>query len=272
MASYAIGDIHGCYRSLRALLAEAGFRAGEDRVWLVGDLVNRGPASLAVLRWASDLGERAVAVLGNHDLHLVARAEGLAEARGRDTLDEVLAADDGPQLIDWLRSRPLFHREGPWAMVHAGLLPAWSLADAEQLAGEVGAALAGGDGDRLLSEVRQPSYPAWSAALQGFQRQRLALAAFVLLRTLAADGSLFPRFAGPPAEAPEGCRPWFAVPHHRETGATLLFGHWAALGLYRAPGLVGLDSGCAWGGELTALRLDDGRFFQVPNQDGSPRR
>lgn len=272
MATFAIGDVHGCFASLQALLDRIDFEPGRDRLWFVGDLVNRGPASLAVLRFVKGLGDGARAVLGNHDLHLLARAAGVAEARRLDTLDEVLAAKDAGELLDWLGSRPLFDREGPWAMVHAGLFPSWSLGEAEEIARDAAQALAGKDRVKLLAGLRQPPFPAWSPALPRAERRRLALVAFTLLRGLTADGRPFERFAGSPAHAPSGFTPWFTVPHAREPGVTVLFGHWAALGLYRSRGIVGLDTGCAWGGHLTALRLEDGEVFQVQNQEGMPRR
>jgi bis(5'-nucleosyl)-tetraphosphatase (symmetrical) len=150
MATYAIGDVHGCYETLRALLVRSGFSPGRDRLWMVGDLVNRGPRSLEVLRWAADMGDRLVVVLGNHDLYLLARGAGVAERKRRDTLDVVLAAADGPELLAWLRRRPLLHREGDRVLVHAGLFPEWSAERAEQLARETEERLRGGSGGRLL--------------------------------------------------------------------------------------------------------------------------
>lgn len=272
MATYVIGDIHGCYDSVRALLAEIRFRPSRDRLWLVGDLVNRGPASLEVLRWARGLGDRAVAVLGNHDLHLVARALGVSEARPKDTLDSVLAAEDAPALLDWLRGRPLLHREGRWVMVHAGLFPSWTVARAEALARDAEQALRGRGAKRLLAAVKTPPFPAWSEKLSAFERRRMAVSALTHLRTLTEDGRPCERFAGPPTEAPAGCCPWFDRSHEREGELTVVFGHWAALGLHFSPGVAGLDSGCAWGGKLTALRLEDEAVFQVENQEGMPKR
>lgn len=272
MATYVIGDIHGCFDSAQALLEEIRYRPEEDRLWLVGDLVNRGPRSLAVLRWAKGLGERAAVVLGNHDLHLLARAAGVSEARPKDTLDEVLADEDAPELLAWLRSRPLLHREGRWAMVHAGLLPPWSVAGAAPLAREAERALRGRGTKHLLAAVKTPPFPAWSEELPTFERRRLAVSTFTHLRTLTEDGRPCERFAGPPAEAPPGCCPWFERPHRREPELTLVFGHWAALGLHLGRGVICLDTGCAWGGKLTALRLEDRALFQVENQEGMPKR
>lgn len=272
MATLAIGDVHGCAASLEALLSRCRFDRRHDRLWFVGDLVNRGPGSLAVLRFVAGLGDRAEVVLGNHDLHLVGRALGLNPRRPKDTLEEVLDAPDAPDLLGWLRSRPLLVRNGPFAMVHAGLLPPWSLAEAEILARDVEEVLMGPEAAPLLSAVRVQPYPEWSPGLSPFERRRLALTAFIHLRGVTARDVPFERFAGPPAEAPPGCFPWFERRHRREPEVTVLFGHWAALGFFQTQGVVGLDSGCAWGGRLTALRLEDGTVFQVENLEGMPRR
>ncbi len=272
MATYAIGDVHGCFASLQALLAHCRFDRRQDHLWFVGDLVNRGPNSLGVLRLVAELGDRARVALGNHDLHLLGRAWGLAARRPKDRLEEVLDAPDAPELLAWLKTRSLLVRDGSLVMVHAGLLPAWSLTEAEKLAREVEGVLRGEDAPRLLVGVRVPPYPTWSKDLPALERQRLALTAFVHLRGVTDQDLPFERFAGRPTEAPPGCFPWFSRPHRREEGLTVLFGHWAALGFYRAPGLVGLDSGCAWGGRLTAMRLEDGALFQVENVEGTAPR
>lgn len=264
MATYAIGDVHGCYRTLRRLLDRIGFDHRTDRLWMVGDLVNRGPRSLQVLRWAAGQGDRLIVVLGNHDLHLLARSAGVARARRRDTLDEILETRDRDDLLAWLRGRPLLHREDGFLLVHAGLLPGWTPGQAETLAREAESELRGPRPGRLLATLRDdPPHP-WRAGLSRGARRRLALAAMTRLRTLTAGGRLCADFSGPPAEAPRGCRPWFDAPERESAGETILFGHWAALGLLRRDGLAGLDTGCAWGRELTALRLDDGKLFQEP--------
>lgn len=270
MATYVLGDVHGCFETLQALLGRIRFDPERDRLWLVGDLVNRGPASLAVLRWARGLGERAVAVLGNHELHLLARAWGLARAKPRDTLEALLAAPDAEELLAWVRRWPLLVREGETVMVHAGLLPAWTLPQAEVLAREVSQELQGPGGRKLLATLESEPWPAWSPDLPAAERRRLALAVFTNLRTLTGDGRPCNGFAGPPREAPPGCRPWFELPARRSARARVLFGHWAALGLHRTPGLAALDSGCAWGGRLTALRLEDGEVFQEPTREEMP--
>jgi bis(5'-nucleosyl)-tetraphosphatase (symmetrical) len=262
MAIYAIGDVHGCFETLRRLLRRIAFDPRQDRLWFVGDLVNRGPRSLEVLRWAAEQGDRIVVVLGNHDLHLLARGAGLAEARKRDTLEDVLEAPDRDDLLLWLRHRPFVHREGKALLVHAGLFPSWSRSDAERLAREVEERLRGDKGLKLLATFGQKTAECWQDGLTGYDRARAALSAFARMRTLDGEGCMCPDFSGPPAEAPKGCRPWFTIPDRKSAAATVIFGHWAALGLHVEDGVAALDTGCAWGRELTALRLDDGKVFQ----------
>jgi len=267
MATYAIGDVHGCFKTLQKLLRKIRFDRRRDRLWLVGDLVNRGPRSLAVLRWAVEEEDRLVVVLGNHDLHLLARAAGVAEPKRRDSLEEVLAAPDRDDLLDWLRTRPLLHREGGFTLVHAGLFPEWTLSQAAGLARETEAALRDGAAHGLLASIDRKSDERWDEALEDGSRARVALAAFARLRTLEPDGRMCGSFSGPPEQAPEGCVPWFDVPERRSREETVIFGHWAALGLCLRDGLAGLDTGCAWGRELTALRLEDGKLFQQKTVD-----
>jgi bis(5'-nucleosyl)-tetraphosphatase (symmetrical) len=271
MATYAIGDIHGCFETLQGLLRRIELDPREDRLWLVGDLVNRGPGSLEVLRWAVEMGDRVVAVLGNHDLHLLARAAGVGGAKKRDSLDEVLAAPDRDDLLAWLRTRSLIHREGETLMVHAGLFPAWSPRQAESLARDAEGRLRGEGAAKLLASIEERTAERWKEGLSGPERARAALAGFARLRTLDATGRMCAGFSGPPDAAPRGCVPWFAVRGRRSAGLTVIFGHWAALGLKIGGGIAGLDTGCAWGRELTALRLDDWRVFQEPAAEADPR-
>lgn len=267
MATFAIGDVHGCFATLERLLRRIGFDRRRDRLWMVGDLVNRGPRSLEVLRWACGLGDRVVAVLGNHDLHLLARALGVAAAKRRDTLEAVLAAPDRDDLLAWLRGRPLMHRQDGRVLTHAGLFPAWTVDQAEALAREVEARLRGAAAFRLLAAFGGKAPERWHAGLSGAARARVALAGFAKLRTLTAEGRMCADFSGPPHEAPRGCLPWFEAPGRKSAGAQIVFGHWAAMGLRLAPGVAALDTGCVWGRALTALRLDDGAIVQEPAEE-----
>jgi bis(5'-nucleosyl)-tetraphosphatase (symmetrical) len=267
MPTYAIGDVHGCFETLQRLLRRVGYASSRDRLWFVGDLVNRGPRSLSVLRWAAEQGDRIVAVLGNHDLHLLARAAGLAQPKRRDSLDSVLAAPDRHDLLAWLRSRPLVHREHGFLMVHAGLFPAWTPGLAESLAREVESVLRSEAAGLLLESFGRKTPEKWKPSLSGLARARVALAGFAKIRTVSADGRLCPDFSGAPQDAPRGCLPWFAAPGRQSAGETVVFGHWAALGLKVEDGIAGLDTGCAWGRVLTALRLEDRTLFQEPAAD-----
>lgn len=267
MPTYAVGDIQGCYATLMKLLDRIRFDPERDRLWLVGDLVNRGPRSLEVLRWGFRLGGRLTVVLGNHDFHLLRRAYGAARPKRQDTLDAVLGAPDRDELLDWLRTRALLYREGGYVLVHAGLLPQWTPAMAERLARELQNALAGPRVRSLLGKLRGDSPARWRDSLRGVTRLRVLVNALTRLRTCHADGRMCLDFSGMPDSAPPGCLPWFAQPRRRSRAATVIFGHWAALGFRMAPGIIALDSGCVWGGTLTAVRLDDGAVFQEPLAD-----
>jgi bis(5'-nucleosyl)-tetraphosphatase (symmetrical) len=268
MATWAIGDIQGCHTTLRRLLERLRFDGGDDRLWLVGDLVNRGPGSLAVLRWARALGDRATVVLGNHDLHLLARGLGAAAAKPTDTLDEVLAAPDRDELLGWLRERPLLHREGELVLAHAGLLPEWTVEEAETQARDVERALRGPAATELLARPRRHAPRRWLSGLDELPRRQLALLALTRLRTLTLHGEPEFEFTGPPDGAPAGHIPWFRMPGRRSAEATIVFGHWAALGLQLEPRHLALDSACVWGGALTAVRLDDRTVVQEPAAAG----
>ncbi|HUJ60091.1 MAG TPA: symmetrical bis(5'-nucleosyl)-tetraphosphatase [Kofleriaceae bacterium] len=261
---YAIGDIQGCMASLDRLLALIDYAPSRDQLWLTGDLVNRGPRSLDVLRWAHGQGNAVIAVLGNHDLHLLARAAGAVGDKPRDTLDEVLAAPDRDRLIDWLRARPLIHVDGDRALVHAGLHPRWTIADAQRLAGELERELRAPTWRAFVAQTIRPGAPPrWDETLGGGDRWRAVLAYLVRARTLKPDGRVEPAFDGPPAQAPDGCVPWFKFPERAWATHTVFFGHWAALGLDLGPRHVALDTGCVWGKSLTAIRIDDRMVFQV---------
>ncbi len=258
MAVYAIGDLQGCHEEFRTLLDRLRFDPARDRLWLTGDLVNRGPGSLAALRHVRALGDAACVVLGNHDLHLLAVAsDPRHRLRRGDTLDEVLAAPDRDELLAWLGSRPLAISDPAlgWSMVHAGVPPEWDIAMTLACAAEVEAALAA-DPAGFFASMYGDRPDRWSDALAGAERLRFTVNCLTRLRIVAADGRLLLGFKGPASEAPAGARPWFQVPGRRSAGARIVFGHWSALGYYAADGVACLDTGCVWGGSLTALRLD----------------
>ena len=267
MATWVIGDIHGCWQTLQRLLERIAWDHRRDDLWLVGDLVNRGPSSLDVLRWACSNSERLTAVLGNHDLHLLARAAGVAGARKEDTLDEVLAAPDRSELLEWLRSRPLLHRFGPWVLVHAGLAPEWNIEFTCRLADAVTERIAGPDCDRFIEMLSANRKVAWHPELRGDQQLAASASVFTRMRMVGVDGRARLDFSGSPRGAPEGWRPWFTASAVLRQGYALLFGHWAQLGYFRAHDVACLDSGCVYGGSLSALRLEDGNLVQEPLAD-----
>jgi bis(5'-nucleosyl)-tetraphosphatase (symmetrical) len=260
---YAIGDIQGCDVALGRMLEAVAFDPSRDRLWLVGDLVNRGPSSLAVLRRVMGLGQAAITVLGNHDLHLLAVAEGFRKPHRSDTLDGVLAAPDRQEILDWLRHRNLMHAEGECAMVHAGLLPGWTTPQALALAREVEAALRGPDYHWFLGHMYGNHPVRWDDALTGMERLRVVVNAMTRMRVCTPDGTMEFGFKGQPEEAPDGYLPWFAVPGRASLDRTIICGHWSALGLRLEQRLLALDSGCLWGGTLSAVRLEDRRLYQV---------
>ena len=246
MATWVVGDVQGCWASLDALLALIPLGSG-DRIWFTGDLVNRGEDSLAVLRWALRQGHRVVSVVGNHDLHLLGVAEGARRLAPGDTLDAILEAPDREALLGWLRRRPFVHREGPLLLVHAGLPPRWPLGTCLKRARKASRTLRKDGAAALLGH---PKRAAWAAA---FTRMRMVR---------AEDGAPDFRWKGTPESAPIGLRPWY-VERRADPGIdALLVGHWAAAGLRRAPPVWCLDTGCVWGGKLTALRIEDGRLWQ----------
>lgn len=268
MAVYAIGDVQGHLEPLQALLTRIDFRSDRDLLWFTGDLVNRGQQSLEVLRFVRQFGQRAITVLGNHDLHLLAVASGHAKPKRRDTLEAVLAAPDRDELLAWLRSRPLLHndRNLGYTLVHAGLLPQWDLAMAKRLAAEVEGLLRGAGYLDFFAHMYGNLPDHWHEDLRGHDRARLIVNAFTRLRFCDLEGAMDLRHKGAPNSQPVDLLPWFRVPGRRTAGERIVFGHWSTLGLYRDDGVLGLDSGCVWGGALTAVRLDTEppTFFQVP--------
>ena len=271
MATYAIGDVQGCYTALSALLDAVAFDPERDEVWLAGDLVNRGPDSTSVLRWARDHQGSVRAVLGNHDIYLVARALGAVHRRRHDTLDGLLSAPDSESLIDWLRHQPLLVSQGDWVMVHAALHPRWSLTTAEAAARELEGILKGDDARSLLAESHSVVPLQWSRDDPSRVRQIAALAVLTRLRCLDSSGGLTFDYTGTLEDLPQDRVPWWRVPHQRAPSVTVITGHWAALGYHREPGLLATDTGCAWGRHLTAVRLSDGAVTQAA-LDGSVSR
>ncbi len=262
MATYAIGDIQGCYSALRRLLDQCRFDPARDRLWLVGDLVNRGPQSLAVLRFVKNLGARAITLLGNHDLHLLVVAAGHVKPHRGDTLAAILRAPDRDELLDWLRRRKMMHAGAGYAMVHAGLLPQWSIAKALKLAREVEVALRGDAYDDFLRHMYGNQPDRWRDDLAGIERLRVITNVMTRMRICTVDGKMEFAHKGKPVNLPRGYLPWFSVPRRRSQGTPVIFGHWAALGLYTESNVIALDTGCVWGGALSALRLSDRKLYQ----------
>lgn len=263
MAVYAIGDVQGCFPALERLLDEIRFDAARDRLWFVGDLVNRGPQSAAVLRFVKSLGDGAVTVLGNHDIHLFAYVAGYGKKRSDDSFGDVLAAPDRDALLEWLRVRPMMHVEGGYAMVHAGLLPGWSVERARELAAEVEAAFRAPDYRTFLAGLYGSQPDRWDDGLRGVDRLRVVVNAMTRMRFVNAQGVMDFRVKGEVEKAPQGYVPWFDAPGRASVDMPVVCGHWSALGLLIRPDLLALDSGCVWGGRLTAVRLEDRSVFQV---------
>lgn len=264
MSTYVIGDVQGCRAAFLDLLGEIDFTPGRDRLWLTGDLVNRGEDSIGVLRWCMENDASVVAILGNHDLHLLAVAEGFVPAHRHDTLDDILDAPDRKRVLKWLRHRPMLHREGEWLMVHAGLLPEWTPELAETLARELEDALRNKGWRAFLKDMYGNEPRQWDAGLTGQDRLRLIANAMTRMRYLHADGGMEYQHKCAPDAAPAELIPWYDMPGRKSRNARILFGHWSTLGLMLRKDAVALDTGCLWGGTLTAYRLEDGQLFQVP--------
>lgn len=274
MAVYAIGDVQGCCIALEELLEQVQFDAARDRLWLTGDLVNRGRHSLDTLRLVRRLGDSAVTVLGNHDLHLLAIHEGIRKLRDGDTLQEILRAPDCDELLHWLRHRPLLHCEkklhgGEYKkamMTHAGIYPGWRARDARRYAGEVETLLRGDDYPKLLRHMYGSTPTRWDAPMGKWRRARFIINVFTRMRYCNHRAALNFTHKGLPADSPKRLMPWFMHPKMKLKRWHIVFGHWSALGFFTRRNVTGLDSGCAWGGVLTAVRLDGehaGRSWQV---------
>jgi bis(5'-nucleosyl)-tetraphosphatase (symmetrical) len=264
MATYAIGDVQGCAATLKQLVHHIGFNSLRDRLWFVGDLVNRGPDSLGVLRYVRSLGSSAVTVLGNHDLHLLAIAGGVARPGKKDTIHQVLNAPDRDELLSWLCRQPLLYRENNVVLIHAGLLPQWTVATAAKLAHEVEGVLRGEHYRELLRGLYVERFPDhWDEQLPGPARLGVITNALTKLRVCTPAGRMDLGFKAEPQHIPPGLLPWFIVPGRRSTGETIICGHWSALGLHLQDNVIAIDTGCVWGRHLTAVRLEDRRVFQV---------
>lgn len=263
MATFAVGDIHGCLRTLNDLLSLISFSPRQDTLWLTGDLVGRGPDSPGVLRRLHQMRGSVRAVCGNHDLHFLAAHLGARPAPENDaSLRELLRAPDAAELCGWLRSLPLMHCEGDYALLHAGRMPEWEQNRAEDLAAEAAARLHSDDNFFALMYGSEPLR--WHPALSRDSRHRFLTNVFTRLRVLSADGATALRYAGAPENRPPGTIPWFDFPYRRRWRAAAVVGHWSSLGLLLRRDVVSLDTGCLWGRTLTAMRLEDRKIFQTP--------
>ena len=266
MATYAVGDIQGCLIPLKRLLEQVDFTPASDRLWITGDLINRGPDSLAALRFVRQLGSSATVVLGNHDLHLLAVAQGERKLNRKDTLAPILSAPDKDQLLDWLRHRPLLHHDADlgYVMTHAGIPPIWSLEEAKARAREVETVLRGGKYVDFLATMYGNEPDTWSDDLSGWDRLRVITNYFTRMRFCSARGQLDLKAKQGLDSAPEGFTAWFKHPGHRCGQQKILFGHWAALeGKTGTDNAIALDTGCVWGKSLTMMRLQDGKRFST---------
>jgi bis(5'-nucleosyl)-tetraphosphatase (symmetrical) len=256
----AIGDVQGCHAELLKLISRTGYSADRDRLWFTGDLVNRGPSSLETLRYVRSLGDNAITVLGNHDLHLLALAlGGKRKLKSGDTLQDVLNAPDHDALLEWLLTRPLAHFDEASGdlLVHAGVVPQWSVEQTLALAREVEVALRA-DPRRLFENMYGDQPDKWHDALEGMDRLRFAINVLTRLRVCTPDGKVDLKMKGPAEEIRAPYRPWFVHDNRRTRTARVIFGHWSALGLVQQHNVIGLDTGCVWGGALTAINLDTG--------------
>ena len=262
MSTYVIGDVQGCYDPLCRLLERIVFDPARDRLWFVGDLVNRGPQSREVVRFVMGLGDKAITVLGNHDLALLVVAQDTKKAHATDTFHDVLSAPDRDELLHWLRHQKMIHVDGPHVMVHAGLPPQWSVRQAEGLGREVEAALRGDGYREFLNNMYGDEPVRWDDGLVGLDRLRVITNAMTRMRLTRADGTMEFRHKIGLERVPPGYMAWFDVPGRASADATVIFGHWASLGLRVRTDIVALDTGCVWGRALSALRLEDRQIVQ----------
>ena len=256
MAIYAIGDIQGCFDQLKRLLDKIDFNPSIDQLWFAGDLVNRGPNSLETLRFIKSLGECAISVLGNHDLHLLAVSKKTRKSDQDDSLHKILYASDSDELLNWIRHLPLIHRTEQFCLIHAGLPPQWDIEQATNVAQEVGEILVSDNYEILLKEMYGDSPNQWSDTLEGWNRIRLIINCFTRMRYCDQDGRLDLSCKSTPGDQPKNLFPWFDIHNRKSRSTCIIFGHWSALGFYAGNNCYCIDSGCVWGGQLTALRLD----------------
>ncbi|MBB4842207.1 bis(5'-nucleosyl)-tetraphosphatase (symmetrical) [Paucibacter oligotrophus] len=261
--NYLVGDLQGCCDALERMLATLDFSPSRDRLYLLGDLVNRGPASLPTLRRLVQLGDAASCLLGNHDLHLLAVAAGVRPAHRSDTLQAILDAPERETLLLWLRQQRLACFEQGWLMLHAGVVPQWDLPQTLALAAEVETLLRGPDLHEFLTQMYGNEPDTWSDDLRGPERLRFVINALTRLRFCTAEGRMDFKTKDGAAAAPAGFTPWFDTPGRRTAGVPIAFGHWSTLGLITRPDLLALDTGCVWGGQLSAARVEAGRMLEI---------
>ena len=273
MSTYAIGDIQGCYSELHNLLNEINFDEKNDRLWFVGDLVNRGRQSLKTLRFVKSLGVSAEVVLGNHDLHLLATSKKIRPLSKKDTIEEILTADDAEELINWIKTRPLFFSDADlgFTMVHAGIPPQWTLKDAKNLAVECELILQSKKIDDFLNQIYGDKPNIWSESLEGYARQRFIINCFTRIRFCKSNGVLDLDAKVAPGKQERSLIPWYALPNRRTLGDKIIFGHWSTVHLgneknFKQYNVYPIDTGCLWGGRLTAMRLEDEKTFSVPSE------
>ena len=256
---YLVGDVQGCNEALERLLGVLNFSPSRDHLALVGDLVNRGPGSLATLKRLRGLGNAATCLLGNHDLHLLAVAQGVRKPRKDDTLDDILGSKKRDGWLDWVRHRRMAHVIDGWLLVHAGVVPQWDAAATLALAGEIESVLRGSDLPELLQQMYGNEPAQWSDALRGAERWRFVVNVLTRIRFCTPDGRLELKSKEGAGAAPPGFKPWFDIPGRGTEGTPMAFGHWSTLGRIDRPDLLALDTGCVWGGQLSAVRIDGGR-------------
>ncbi len=268
MSTYAVGDIQGCYEEFARLLDRIDFQTGRDRLWLLGDLINRGPDNLSVVRRVREMGSSAVTVLGNHDLHFLAVHRGGHSPNRSDTFDDLLTSPRVDDISDWYRQQPFIVRDKVlgYAMVHAGIPHLWKMRKALELAAEVEEVIRGSTCEQYFRELYGNEPDRWKESWDGMERWRVVTNYFTRMRLIDADGTLDFSHKGALEDAPEGFSPWFSLRAEEPLKQTLLFGHWAALeGHTDDDRIIGLDTGCVWGRSLTCMRLEDGRLFSVPS-------